>query len=149
MTTKAFCRFLLFVSFVVFVILVNRPWAVVQQTPSAWTQFRGDARLSGIAAQPPADTLTLRWTYDAPEGIESSAAIADGVVYVGASNGDLLAIDLESGKLRWKYSTGSEIGESSPAVGGGLVYVGDLAGVVHAVHVRDGSRAWTFKTAAK
>src|SRR5262245_1865274 len=102
MNTKTFARFLLFVIVVAIVIVVNGPWAVAQPS-AAWTQFRGDARLSGIAAQAPADTLKLRWTYDAPEGIESSAAIADGVVYIGASNGDLLAIDLESGKLRWKY----------------------------------------------
>ncbi len=122
--------------------------AVVAQAtaPAGWTQFRGDARLSGIAAEAPPERLTLRWTFEAPEGLESSAAIADGAVYVGAANGDLLSIDLESGKQRWKYSTGSEIGESSPGVAGGLVYIGDLAGVVHAVNAKDGARVWTFKS---
>src|SRR3954471_10346878 len=120
--------------------------AAAQEPSPGWTQFRGDARLSGIAAHAPADRLTLRWTFEAPDAIESSAAIADGTVYVGASSGDLLAVDLETGKLRWKYATGNELGESSPAVAGGLVYIGDLAGVVHAVHAQDGSRAWTFKT---
>src|SRR5258708_37707564 len=58
-------------------------------------------------------------------------------------------MDLETGKLRWKYSPGSLIGEASPAVSAGLVYIGDLAGVVHAVHANDGSRAWTFKTGSE
>jgi outer membrane protein assembly factor BamB len=53
---------------------------------------------------------------------------------------------LDSGALRWKYSTGSSIGESSPAVGSGAVYIGDLEGTLHAVSVRDGKRLWTFKT---
>src|SRR5689334_23384916 len=89
--------------FATFVIFVNGPSVRVHgQSLSAWPQFRGDARLTGTAAQAPPDTLKLQWTYEAPEGIESSAAIADGAVYVGAANGDLLAVDLESGKLRWK-----------------------------------------------
>src|SRR5947209_8139991 len=123
---------------------------VSAQTPTAanWSQFRGDARLTGIAAAALPDRLTLRWTYEAGESIESSAAIVDGAVYVGSAKGELLAIDLESGKLRWKYSTGEGgfIGESSPAVGADAVYVGDLAGVVHAVGIRDGRRLWTFRT---
>ena len=115
----------------------------------AWPQFRGNARLTGVATEVPA-TLSLKWTYEGgAETFESSPAIADGVVYIGAGNGDLLAIDLETGKLRWKYATGNLLGESSPAVGGGLVYIGDLSGIVHAVNTKDGSKAWTFKTGSE
>src|ERR671913_44103 len=96
-----------------------------------WTQFRGDARLSGTAAADLPAALSLKWTYEAGETIESSAAIADGVVYAGAGSGELLAIDLATGKLRWKYATGNLLGESSPAIAGGLVYIGDLSGVFH------------------
>jgi outer membrane protein assembly factor BamB len=70
----------------------------------------------------------------------------NGVVYAGSFAGDLVAVDLQSGKLRWKYSTGSQIGESSPAVTPDTVFVGDSAGVLHAVRTRDGSQLWTFKT---
>src|SRR3989441_3200994 len=123
---------------------------VSAQTPTAanWSQFRGDARLTGIAAAALPDRLTLRWTYEAGDSIESSAAIVDGAVYVGSAKGELLAIDLETGKLRWKYETGQDgfIETSSPAVGHDAVFVGDLAGTVHAVNARDGRRLWTFKT---
>ena len=68
------------------------------------------------------------------------------MVYVGTGAGDLLALDLESGKPRWKYSTGELIGESSPAISGGVVYIGDLGGSVHAVNAADGMRKWIFKT---
>ena len=40
------------------------------------------------------EPLKLLWSYDAGDVIESSAAIVDGTVYVGAGVGDLLAIDL-------------------------------------------------------
>jgi outer membrane protein assembly factor BamB len=130
--------------------LVVSVFALSAQTQSGnWSQFRGNARLTGVAESAPPPTLSLRWTYDAGEAIDSSPAIADGAVYLGSANGDLLALDLASGKLRWKYSTGGSIGESSPAVGGDAVFFGDLEGTVHAVSVRDGSRLWTFKTGSE
>src|SRR5437016_2162086 len=120
------------------------------QTPAgdtSWAHFRGNASLTGVAATAPPETLRLRWTFEAGDAIESSPAIADGTVYAASSKGELLAIDLESGKLRWKYATGEGgfIGESSPAVSADAVFIGDLAGVFHAVNVRDGKKLWTFK----
>jgi len=122
--------------------------ALSAQTPASnWPQFRGNARLTGVAPTAPPDTLKLKWTYEAGESIESSPAVADGTVYVGSSKGELLAIDFDTGTLRWKYPTGDAgfIGESSPAVTPDAVFIGDLAGVLHAVNVRDGKKLWTFK----
>jgi outer membrane protein assembly factor BamB len=127
--------------------LVLTPLAAQAPAPG-WTQFRGTPRLSGVATAAPPATLAVKWTYDAGESVESSAAIADGAVYVGSTKGELLALDLETGKLRWKYATGPNgfIGESSPAVHDGAVFVGDLAGTVHAVSTTDGKKLWTFAT---
>src|SRR2546425_10194728 len=60
------------------------------QAPSAadWTQFRGNARLTGVAAAALPSTLSLRWAYKVGDAIESSPAIADGVVFVGSAGGD-------------------------------------------------------------
>ena len=120
-------------------------------TPAAaaateWRQFRGTPTLTGASASTPSSTLKLLWSYDVGGPIASSAAIAGGVVYVGGGDGDLVALDLASGTLRWKYETGNLIGESSPTVAGDAVYIGDLGGVVHAVNVRDGKPLWTYKT---
>lgn len=123
--------------------------ASAQSSVDAWPQFRGSALLTGVAASAPPATLELLWTYDVGDIIESSAAIADGVVYVGGGNGDLVALDLDSGELKWKYSTGNLIGESSPAVGAETVYIGDLGGRLHAVDRRDGTARWTFDTDAE
>jgi len=120
-----------------------------QAPPDAWSQFRGDARLSGIASSKLPPTPKLLWTYEAGESVESSAAIADGLVFVGSQPSDLVALDLATGKLRWKYAVKLGIGESSPAVAGGVVYVGDLSGIVHAVGAMDGKPRWTFTTQAE
>src|SRR5262245_3154359 len=112
-----------------------------------WPQFRGNPALTGEAAGKLPDTLKVLWTVEAGESIESSAAIADGTVYVGVHPGDLLAVDLEKGTVRWKYPIpGDGIGESSPAVADGIVYVGDLGGTVHAVDAASGKGLWTYKT---
>ena len=112
----------------------------------SWPQFRGNPGMTGVAPSAPPSDLKLLWTYDTGDTIESSAAIAAGVVYVGVGNGDLIAVDLDSGALRWTHSTQSYIGESSPAVGGGVVYIGDLEGTLHAVGASDGKPLWTFRT---
>jgi|SRR5271154_1039000 len=114
-----------------------------------WPQFRGDPQLTGVAAGVVPTTLKLLWVYEAGDSIISSAAIEDGSVFVGVQSGDLLAIDLQTGKLRWKYNAKDGIGESSPAVHDGVVYVGDLAGVLHAVRAADGKELWVFKTGAE
>src|SRR5579871_2054352 len=112
-----------------------------------WPQFRGNPQLTGIAVGTVPAELKLLWTYEAGDSIESSAAIAGGAVYVGSQTGDLVAVDLATGKLRWKYRASKEgIAESSPAVHDGVVYVGDSAGLLHAVRTSDGKALWTFKT---
>jgi len=114
---------------------------------TAWPQFRGSLALLGTSAATLPPTLKLLWTYEAGDSIESSAAIVDGVVYVGSQTGDLHAVNLSDGSLKWKYRASPDgIGESSPAVAGGLVYIGDITGTVHAVDVATGKAAWTFKT---
>ena len=116
--------------------------------PETWAQFRGTPELSGASLTKLPDELELLWTLDAGESIDSSAAIAGGVVYIGTYSGELLAVDLETGAERWRYTASEEmgIGESSPAVGHGLVFVGDLAGVLHAVDAETGEAAWTYQT---
>jgi eukaryotic-like serine/threonine-protein kinase len=120
-----------------------------QAPAQEWRQFRGTPALTGASASTLPATPKLLWSYNVGGPIASSAAIAGGVVYVGGGDGDLVALDLASGKLRWKYATGNLIGESSPAVSGDAVYIGDLGGVLHAVNLRDGKPLWTFKTAGE
>ena len=88
---------------------------------NAWQQFRGSQSLSGVSDASLPEELSLLWTYEADEAIDSSAAIVDNSVYFGTYAGSLVALNLETGKERWAYTTGDlGVGESSPAVAGGL-----------------------------
>jgi len=120
-----------------------------QPSPS-WPQFRGNLLLTGVAAEALKAPLKVQWTYEAGESIESSAAIANGTVFVGSQPGVLVALDLASGKPKWQYKVSeSGLAESSPAVARDAVFVGDLEGVLHAVGIADGKPRWTFKTGAE
>lgn len=119
----------------------------------SWPQFRGGPHLRGYRKMKTAisDSPRLLWAYDTGTLLESSAAIADGVTYVGTGDGELLALDLlatgKDGKLLWKYSTEEKIGiRSSPGVHGGIVYFGDDAGYFYAVDGRNGKKVWQFDT---
>ena len=116
--------------------------------PDAWTQFRGTAGLTGVSSSTVPENPRLLWSFEAGESIDSSAAIVDGTVYVGTYTGELVALDLETGDLKWRYQASERmgIGESSPAVGHGMVFVGDLAGVLHAVDAETGAEVWTYAT---
>jgi len=54
-----------------------------------------------------ARTGTARFTFDARIGMFSSPALAGNFAYIGAINGRLYAIDVESGKLAWEFQTES------------------------------------------
>jgi outer membrane protein assembly factor BamB len=139
-----------FVYLTIFAALVASSALSAQQGSSAgWPQFRGNPRLTGVAGSAPPATLKLLWSHETRDMIDSSPAVAGGAVYVGLGNGELVAVDLATGGLRWKYASGNIGGESSPAVWQDMVYFGDLDGVVHAVGAADGRRIWTFKTSAE
>jgi outer membrane protein assembly factor BamB len=142
---------LCFLVFNLLIFSVLSPGASSSQNTAidAWLQFRGNPALTGVATSVPPKSLKVVWSYEAGEPIESSAAIADGLVFVGTQASELLALELNTGALRWKYKTNEGIGESSPCVSGGIIYVGDLSGVVHAVNAQDGKGLWTFKTGSE
>jgi outer membrane protein assembly factor BamB len=55
-------------------------------------------------------------------GFQSSAAIVDGVVYVGCRDSNLYALEAATGKEKWRYNNEMSWVISSPAVTQGKVY---------------------------
>ncbi len=125
------------------VIAAPSPTTSVQRAPAKnWPMFRGNLHQTGLAGVALNEPLALKWKYKAGDAILSTAAIVDGVVYFGTVDGHLVAVDLASGKERWKYSTNKAPISSSPAVASGTVFVGDEDGFFHAVRARDGEKQW-------
>src|ERR1051326_9186667 len=84
-------------------LLVALSAPLLAQAPPAasWPQFRNTPALTGVAASPLPAALRVLWTYDTKQAVESSAAVVDGVVYVGSMSGELLALDAATGALEW------------------------------------------------
>ena len=55
--------------------------------------------------------------------MDSSPAVANGVVYVGSDDNNVYALNATTGAKLWSYTTGGDV-VSSPAVVNGVVYVG-------------------------
>jgi polyvinyl alcohol dehydrogenase (cytochrome) len=99
------------------------------------------------------DQLELAWAIEVGGPISATPIIAGGIVYVGAYDGQLYAIDLVSGEPVWIYDTGAAVLEpnlgidlgitGSAAFDAGMVYVGDASAVVHAVDAYTGEVIWT------
>ena len=147
-----------------------------KQVP-AWPVFRGDAQ--GTAAVPDVlpRELELLWKFTVPEStFTATAAIADGVVYVGNGNDALHAIDLSTGSELWKFEPAKvplpreeqsddqdpdepgaattepaadpfPIGFTAPAaVKDQQVFVGDADGQFWCLEAKTGRPLWRYRT---
>ena len=46
-------------------------------------------------------SLSLKWSYGTDGSVASSPAVANGVVYVGADDGNLYALNAHTGEILW------------------------------------------------
>jgi outer membrane protein assembly factor BamB len=89
---------------------------------------------------PAAQTVPDFWDF-----FQSSPAVADGLVYFGSGDGNLYALEAETGRLKWKFAT-KDVVHSSPAVAGGVVYFGSWDSYFYALDAATGQEKWKFKT---
>jgi alcohol dehydrogenase (cytochrome c) len=105
---------------------------------------------------------SVRWKHshaaEGPEMLPANRGVgyADGVVYRGTSDGRLLALDAQTGALRWKVkaadSSRGEYISSAPLVWNGRIYAGislsefGIRGRMAAYDTKDGREVWRFHT---
>jgi outer membrane protein assembly factor BamB len=101
-------------------------------------------------------TGKVRWSFVGGRCTASSPAVSRELVFQSflnrppcnarggrGLNGEVVALDAKTGKVRWRRSIGPS--ESSPAVAGGLVYVGDWRGNVFAFDAQRGRIRWRVR----
>jgi outer membrane protein assembly factor BamB len=120
------------------------------QADGAWPTFAYDEANTGYApeASGPTDDVGGEWRVDLGQGVNSSAAVVDGTVYVGSDDTNLYALSPSDGSTQWSFETGDRV-TSSPSVVDGTVYVGSNDGLVYAVDAADGTEVWSFETGAQ
>ena len=91
-------------------------------------------------------TGTVAWTFQFPgvADIAGTPAVADGVVYVTTTDGEIFALSAADGTKRHRVSGFGEFGAETIGVAGGVVYAAldDQKGTMVAVDVASGKTLW-------
>jgi outer membrane protein assembly factor BamB len=83
----------------------------------------------------------LLWEFQGGAGFEAAPLIRDGVVYAGCGDGILYALELATGKERWRYDAKEEVG-TTPVLAGGLIFFATLQDTLFAVDAKTGEWRW-------
>jgi eukaryotic-like serine/threonine-protein kinase len=75
----------------------------------------------------------------------SSPVIVDSTVVIGAPDGGVYALDLASGRRRWRAATGGRV-RATPTVHGNLVIAGSWDGRVYGLDLATGAERWVHHT---
>jgi eukaryotic-like serine/threonine-protein kinase len=110
------------------------------------TMFRGNPRHTGVysAAGVPAFDK-IKWKFHTGGMVISSPTAVGSIVYIGSTDGNLYAVDRNSGAQKWKFDAKSRV-VSSPAVANGTVYFTAYDGNFYAVDAAAGQLKWKFQT---
>lgn len=119
------------------------------QDPDDWPMYQHDPAHSGRTPATVYNTgpLFLQWAYSFGERVEIEAQpiVAAGVIYQGVMNGEMHAINANTGQALWIKRPGGPIAHTA-AVDDERVYFGSLDGNVYALDASDGELVWTFVT---
>jgi eukaryotic-like serine/threonine-protein kinase len=86
-----------------------------------------------------------QWMPDPWDCWLSSPAVWNGAVYFGSGDGNVYALDGQTGALKWKFKTGDVV-HASPAIADGTVFIGSWDSYFYALDAQTGAEKWRFKT---
>ncbi|MEO8285415.1 MAG: serine/threonine-protein kinase [Chloroflexota bacterium] len=89
----------------------------------------------------------LLWTFTADEEVRSSPLCERGVVFFGAYDTNLYALNSKTGDFLWKAQTKAGIC-SSAAVQDDLLVIGSEDNYLYSFDARRGSQVWSYRTGA-
>ncbi len=85
------------------------------------------------------------WRFKCEDEIRSKAAVDHNLVFVGAYDNNLYAVNRKTGKFVWKYPTADGLG-SSPFVYEDAVFIGSSDDSLYAISIKNGRQKWRFTT---
>lgn len=93
---------------------------------------------------------TVKATDSKTEMCANKVTIQDGVVYVPFINGEIFAIDNQSGDVFWKSRLGNATDQivlknQAPIISNGKLYIAGQNQTLYALNSKDGSLAWKYK----
>ena len=111
-----------------------------------WHMFMHNLGFSGISPDksitPP---LELLWQFKTGGPIHAAPVIANGILYIGSTDGKLYALDAKQWGIRWVFDAGDAI-RYSATVFGNRVYFSARNNKVYALDAKTGEKLWEFKS---
>jgi outer membrane protein assembly factor BamB len=112
----------------------------------AQSMFRSDPAHSGVyAGEAPRQFHRVKWKFPTGNRIVSSPVIDNKKIYFGSDDGNVYAVDAESGREIWRRATRGPV-PSTPAVAAGLIYFVSYDGNFYALNAETGTLKWKFAT---
>ncbi len=112
----------------------------------AQSMFRGGPNHAGFYPGPaPREFHRIKWKFPTGARIVGSPVIQGKTIYFAGDDGNIYAVEAESGRQIWKTSTRGPA-PSTPAVANGVVYVGSYDGKFYALNAETGAVKWKFAT---
>lgn len=118
-----------------------RTWLQEHEIRPFWMQMW----VMGLPGIPePPEQSGLLWGLRLSRGATySSPLVTDDSVYIG-SDKYLVAVDIESREIRWRFATGDTV-RSSPVMSGSAVIVGSEDGYLYAIDADSGEMLWKLQ----
>jgi outer membrane protein assembly factor BamB len=118
------------------------------ESPDLTTQFlAGQSGLIRATGGPTgmlaAGSVMPMWEFKCEDEVRGSPAVEGGLVYVGAYDNNVYALDAGSGKFQWKYATEGGLA-ASPAVHQGLLFVGSEDRRLYCLNAKSGRLNWSY-----
>jgi len=111
-----------------------------------WPMYGRDFQHTRYATEVANPPLTQGWTpFCAAGPIVSSPVTALGMVFFGARDNKIYALDAYTGTMRWEYATSGWV-DCSPAVAGGMIYATSRDGNLYCLDAVTGHLKWKFAT---
>jgi outer membrane protein assembly factor BamB/predicted Ser/Thr protein kinase len=89
------------------------------------------------------NTVQPLWTFQCEDEIRGSATYDEGIVYVGAYDNNLYALNAATGEFIWKHATEGGI-VSKPAIHDSNIYFGSEDHRLYVLSPRNGNMVWTY-----
>lgn len=109
-----------------------------------WTFFaKGERKYGakGIHGMEPRDEYMVDdWDF-----FTSSPTIQNNKIYYSSGNGNIYALDMQTGSELWSFQT-DEVAHTSPAVAYGNVYAGSWDSYLYCLDAETGAKKWNYQT---
>ena len=114
--------------------------------PEDWHTFMHNLGFSGVSPDnnlaPP---LELVWKFKTGGPLHASPVIANGILYIGSTDGKLYALDAKQWGVKWVFDAGDAIRYSATVLGD-RVYFNARNNMVYSLNANTGEKLWEFKT---